>query len=145
MPPNMRAATITHRMQTKQDTGCKEPSTDRLMAKVRAYDLPWNLATAYVPTLDREVCQRENHSYAHSTGGTHMERQQRLFTVLITLRRRAGDNLVRIVMEAEDKLVSATTISITSLQTGSPGKSLHQEQRGPWSKDGPASHLSTPG
>ena len=73
-----------------------------------------------------------------------MERQQRLFTVLITLRRRAGDNLVRIVMEAEDKLVSATTISITSLQTGSPGKSLHQEQRGPWSKGGPAKrHLST--
>jgi len=49
------------------------------------------------------------------------------------------------VMEAEGNLASATTISITSHQTGSPGKSLHREQRGPWSKDGPASHLSTPG
>ena len=38
----------------------------------------------------------------------------------------------------EDNLVSAANMGISCRQTGSPGRSHRQEQRGPWSKDDPA-------
>uniref|UniRef100_K4AH89 Uncharacterized protein n=1 Tax=Setaria italica TaxID=4555 RepID=K4AH89_SETIT len=78
-----------------------------------------------------------NHPYAHSTGGhTHETTTTVVHDFQITMA--AGDNLVQITMAAEDNLVIASTVSITSHRTGSPGKSHHREQRGPWSKDGPA-------
>jgi len=66
----------------------------------------------------------------HCTGYTHTHTNETTTKVV-------HDSDIACSGAGGDNLVSAANMGISCRQTGSPGKSHHQEQRGPWSKDDP--------